>query len=132
MNRIGILLLFLPFPFPLFAVNSQHVDLLVTFGSFTFVIALIIIFSWLLKRMKVFGTTSSVHDGMMSIVKQLPVGTKERLAVIQVGKEQFLIGITAQNINLLNKLDVPLEKTKSTTISFSEHINQLMKKNVKN
>lgn len=68
----------------------------------------------------------------MSIVKQLPVGTKERIAVVQVGEEQFLIGITSQNINMLSKLETPLEITEKKLTPFSTQLSQLMKKDAKN
>ncbi|PQJ89731.1 flagellar biosynthetic protein FliO [Aliivibrio sifiae] len=118
-------------PFPLFAASGTNVDLAATLGSLIFVIALILFFAWLLKRMRVPGVTGG-SGSAMSIVKQLPVGTKERIAVVQVGEEQFLIGITSQNINMLSKLEKPLEMTESTLTPFSTQLSQLMKKNVKN
>ncbi|BDX07731.1 hypothetical protein MACH26_32520 [Planctobacterium marinum] len=36
------------------------------------------------------------------------VGTRERIAVIQVGDEQHLVGVTAHNINHLAKLEQPI------------------------
>ena len=119
-------------PFPLFAATSApNIDLAATLGSLIFVIALILFFAWLLKRMKVPGMTGGSGGGM-NIVKQLPVGTKERVAVIQVGEEQFLIGITSQNINMLSKLDKPLEVNEKKLTPFSTQLSQLMKKDAKN
>ncbi|MUK68509.1 flagellar biosynthetic protein FliO [Aliivibrio fischeri] len=118
-------------PFPLFAAEKANVDLAATLGSLIFVIALILFFAWLLKRMRFPGVTGT-SGSTMSIVKQLPVGTKERIAVVQVGEEQFLIGITSQNINMLSKLDKPLEVNENTMTPFSSQLSQLMKKNAKN
>ncbi len=118
-------------PFPLFAASGTNVDLAATLGSLIFVIALILFFAWLLKRMRVPGVAGG-SGSAMSIVKQLPVGTKERIAVVQVGEEQFLIGITSQNINMLSKLEKPLEVTEKTLTPFSTQLSQLMKKNAKN
>ncbi len=118
-------------PFPLFAADAPNVDLAATLGSLIFVIALILFFAWLLKRMRFPGVTGSPGSSM-SIVKQLPVGTKERVAVVQVGEEQFLIGITSQNINMLSKLEKPLDVGESTLTPFSTQLSQLMKKNAKN
>ena len=118
-------------PFPLFAAETANVDLAATLGSLIFVIALILFFAWLLKRMRFPGITGAPGT-TMSIVKQLPVGTKERVAVIQVGEEQFLIGITSQNINMLSKLEKPLEVNESTLTPFSTQLSQMMKKNAKN
>ena len=118
-------------PFPLFAAGSTNVDLAATLGSLIFVIALILFFAWLLKRMRVPGVVGG-SGSAMSIVKQLPVGTKERIAVVQVGEEQFLIGITSQNINMLSKLEKPLEISESKLAPFSAQLSQLMKKDAKN
>lgn len=118
--------------FPLCAAEAAqaNVDLAATLGSLLFVIALILFFAWLLKRMR-FPGISGASGGAMSIVKQLPVGTKERVAVVQVGEEQFLIGITSQNINMLSKLEKPLEVNQTSSTPFSAQLSQMMKKNVK-
>lgn len=118
-------------PFPLFAAGTSNIDLAATLGSLVFVIALILFFAWLLKRMRVPGVVGG-SGSAMSIVKQLPVGTKERIAVVQVGEEQFLIGITSQNINMLSKLEKPLEISESKLAPFSAQLSQLMKKDAKN
>lgn len=118
-------------PFPLFAAGTTNIDLAATLGSLVFVIALILFFAWLLKRMRVPGVVGG-SGSAMSIVKQLPVGTKERIAVVQVGEEQFLIGITSQNINMLSKLEKPLEISESKLAPFSAQLSQLMKKDAKN
>lgn len=128
MNKLWLLAFV---PFPLFAANGTNVDLAATLGSLIFVIALILFFAWLLKRMRVPGVVGG-SGSVMSIVKQLPVGTKERIAVVQVGEEQFLIGITSQNINMLSKLEKPLDVSESQSTPFSTQLSQLMKKNAKN
>ncbi len=92
-------------PVPGLAATSSQLDLATTLGSLLFVIALILLLAWLLKRMRVpaFGQQKG-----LSIIKQLPVGTRERVMIIQVGEEQYLIGVTTQSIQLLAKLDNPL------------------------
>ena len=51
-------------PFPLFAATSApNIDLAATLGSLIFVIALILFFAWLLKRMKVPGMTGGSGGG---------------------------------------------------------------------
>ncbi|MDG2855508.1 flagellar biosynthetic protein FliO, partial [Vibrio parahaemolyticus] len=65
------------------------------------------------------------------IVSQLPVGTKERIAVVQVGEEQFLVGITSQSIQTLAKLDKPLKEEELATNAFATQFSQLIKKHDK-
>ncbi|WP_425348327.1 flagellar biosynthetic protein FliO [Vibrio splendidus] len=100
-------------------------DLATTFGSLIFVIAFILFIAWLLKRMQV--PAMSNQQGL-AIVRQIPVGTKERIAIVQAGDEQFLVGITTQSIQLISKLDKPLTQEMLEKSTFSSQLSQLIKK----
>ena len=108
-----------------FAATPPSLDLATTFGSLIFVIALILFIAWLLKRMQV--PAMSNQQGL-AIVRQIPVGTKERIAIVQAGDEQFLVGITTQSIQLISKLDKPLTQEMLEKSTFSSQLSQLMKK----
>ncbi|HGS4674114.1 flagellar biosynthetic protein FliO [Vibrio paracholerae] len=112
-------------PVPGVAATSSQLDLATTLGSLLFVIALILLLAWLLKRMRVpaFGQQKG-----LSIIKQLPVGTRERVMIIQVGDDQYLIGVTTQSIQLLAKLDNPLIQEELPATAFSHQLMQLLKK----
>ncbi len=114
---------------PVLAAQSDQFDIAATLGSLLFVIAIIIGMAWLLKRMRVpaFGQQKG-----LSVVRQLPVGTKERLMIVQAGEEQFLIGVTAHSIQLLSKLETPLTQEELESVPFSNSLTQLLKKNDKN
>lgn len=114
---------------PAFAAQSDQFDIATTLGSLLFVIAIIIGLAWLLKRMRVpaFGQQKG-----LSIVRQLPLGTKERLMIVQAGEEQFLIGVTSQSVNLISKLETPLTQEERESVPFSNTLTQLLKKNDKN
>lgn len=107
--------------------NNQF-DIATTFGSLLFVIALIIFLAWMLKRMRV---PSLGNQKGLSVVCQLALGTKERVAVIQAGEEQFLVGMTAQNINLIAKLTTPITQEASTAAPFAQQLAQLLTKHDK-
>ncbi len=77
--------------------------------SLLMVLAVIIISALILKR---FNLIQSNHSEL-KIVTSLPLSTKEKLVVVQVGKKQLLLGVTAQQINLLESLNEPLELSKS-------------------
>lgn len=69
------------------------------------VLACIFIMVWLLKR------TQQFHIGAhpdFKVLAALPLGTRERAVLIQVGNEQVLVGVTAQNVTLLHQLHTPL------------------------
>ncbi|ASU22764.1 flagellar biosynthetic protein FliO [Vibrio qinghaiensis] len=110
------------------AATNDHLDLATTFGSLLFVIALILFLAWVLKRMRVptFGNQKG-----LSIVRQLPVGTKERIVIVQAGEEQFLVGVTPQSVQLIAKLDAPLKQEEAEVSPFAGQLTQLLKKNDK-
>ena len=115
----------LSIPSVAFAATPPSLDLATTFGSLIFVIAFILFIAWLLKRMQV--PTMSNQQGLV-IVRQIPVGTKERIAIVQAGDEQFLVGITTQSIQLISKLDKPLTQEMLEKSTFSSQLSQIMKK----
>ncbi|MCW8333516.1 flagellar biosynthetic protein FliO [Vibrio paucivorans] len=109
------------------AVNpASQLDLATTLGSLLFVIAFILFLAWLLKRMRV---PTLMNQKGLSVVRQLPVGTKERIMIVQAGEEQFLVGVTAQSIQLISKLDNPISQEDAETVPFSNQLAQLLKKN---
>lgn len=111
-----------------FAASADSLDLATTFGSLVFVIVFILFLAWLLKRMQVPAMTN--QQGL-SIVRQIAVGTKERIAIVQAGEEQFLVGITAHSIQLISKLDKPLTQEMLEKSAFSSQLSQLLKKDAK-
>lgn len=112
-------------PTPALAAPSSQLDLATTLGSLLLVIGLILFLAWLLKRMRVpvFGQSNG-----LSVVKQLPVGTKERVMIIQAGEQQYLIGVTSQSIQLLAQLEQPLPQEAQPSSPFSNQLMQLLKK----
>lgn len=113
------------FSAPALAVENTQLDLATTLGSLVFVIALILVMAWLLKRMRVpaFGQQKG-----LSVVRQLAIGTKERVMIIEAGEEQYLIGVTSHSIQLISKLDTPLRQQEAESASFSNQLTQLLKK----
>ncbi|MDN3610660.1 flagellar biosynthetic protein FliO [Vibrio ostreicida] len=104
-----------------------------TFGSLIFVVAFILFLAWLLKRMRV---PALMTQSGLNVVRQISVGTRERVMIVQAGEEQFLIGVTAQSVQLISKLESPLspeELNKSALAGspFASQLTQLLKKNDK-
>jgi flagellar protein FliO/FliZ len=58
-----------------------------------------------LKRTQQFNTGV---DGQLKVLAGIPLGTRERAMLLQIGEEQVLIGVTAQQVTLLYKLESPL------------------------
>ncbi|MGF1762826.1 flagellar biosynthetic protein FliO [Aliivibrio kagoshimensis] len=126
------LIAFTLFPFTALASSevgssTTNLDLATTIGSLIFVLLLIFGLAWMMKKMRVPGMMGS--SGPLKVIKQMPIGPKERIMIIQVGEEQLVVGVTAHNINLLTKLETPLEDASVESASFANQISQLMSKN---
>lgn len=72
------------------------------------VLLLIVGTGWLMRRLSVMGPGGSSRQ--LRVVASLAVGTRERLAVIEVGSRQILVGITPQQISTLLVLEEPLDQ----------------------
>jgi len=78
--------------------------------SLGLIVILLMIFSlaWFMKKI---GYSSMTGQGQLKIIASLNLGQKEKIALIQVGKQQLLVGMTATQINTLHVLDEVLEET---------------------
>jgi flagellar protein FliO/FliZ len=72
------------------------------------VIGLILLLAFLAKRV---GGIQLQNAGAIKILSMMPVGNKERIALIQVGNKQLLIGIAPGRVNTLLVLEEPIGKT---------------------
>ena len=113
-------------PTAVMAEPASQLDLATTLGSLLFVIAFILFLAWLLKRMRV---PTMMNQKGLKVVRQIPVGTKERIMVVEAGEEQFLVGVTSQSIQLISKLEKPLTQEELQPAPFSNQLAQLLKKN---
>jgi len=116
-------------PSAMAAASGSQLDWATTFGSLLFVIAFILFLAWLLKRMRV---PAMVNQKGLSVVRQIALGNRERIMIVQAGEEQFLVGVTAQSIQLISKLDKPLSQEEMAASPFANQLTQLLKKNDKN
>lgn len=69
------------------------------------VLAVIVLLSFLVKRFSLFTGTST---GPIKVLSGISLGGKDRLLLVQVGKEQLLLGTSPGNIQKLHKLRDPI------------------------
>ena len=74
-------------------------------AGLAFVLVLVVGCGWLVKR---FSGMPSGRSGAIKVVSVLPIGTRERLALVEVGGQQLLLGVTAQQITALHTFDEPV------------------------
>ncbi|GGD72807.1 flagellar biosynthetic protein FliO [Lacimicrobium alkaliphilum] len=118
------------FTTPSFANNiplSSPADYVSILLSLVLVVALVFMLGYLMRRFNV------THSGsaQLKLVGSMSVGTKERIMVVEVGKEQFLLGVTSQSINHLARLDNPIEVAQPGGEHFRQKLSQFMQGNKK-
>ncbi|HUL63237.1 MAG TPA: flagellar biosynthetic protein FliO [Burkholderiaceae bacterium] len=69
--------------------------------TFVFILALIPVAVWMLKRLGA-GNVSSTAG--MRVVGQLPIGQRERLVVVEAGERWLILGVTPSTINRVGTL----------------------------
>lgn len=82
-----------------------NVDAVSMIMSLLMVLALILASAWLLRK---FNFANKSISGM-KVIASLSLGHKEKLVVVEVGKEQLLLGVSSGQINLIKTLEQPLE-----------------------
>lgn len=73
------------------------------------VLLCIVVLAWLAKR---FNRMQSSLDGSLKIIGGLSLGARERIVLVQVGKEQLLLGVAPGRVNKIHVVD-PLEIKKN-------------------
>jgi flagellar protein FliO/FliZ len=92
-------------------------------GGLALIITLIFGLSWFVKR---FAQGGFMQNPSMKVVSSMPLGTRERLMLVDVGGKQLLLGVTATQINTLHVFDEPVvvqtEKNQPVTSEFSQKL----------
>ena len=95
------------------------------------VVGLIFFLAWLLRRLQ----STAVKGGqVIEIVGSRAIGPRDRLLLVQVGKEQILIGHTPGSIEALHVLAEPVQvpdNARQATPEFAQRLIELMGKNPK-
>jgi flagellar protein FliO/FliZ len=70
-----------------------------------FLFALVVAAWWLIRR----SGGLPLHGGRgMKMVASLPVGARERVVLIEIAGEQWLLGVAPGNVNLLHRFEQPV------------------------
>ncbi|KZN47151.1 flagellar biosynthetic protein FliO [Pseudoalteromonas luteoviolacea] len=100
--------------------SGPNLDIVTVILSLLSIVALIIGLAWLVKRVN--PNVGNNQD--FKVVRSLPLGTRERLLVIEIDDKQHLLGVTPQNINYLYQLETPLDE--SQTAPFVKELSRFM------
>jgi len=96
------------------------------FLGLSLIIILILGLAWLIKRVNSFQGNI---NGALKVLSMVSVGQREKIALIQVGEQQILIGVASGKINTLLVLDEPIKNNDSIReqVSFSDKLSAVIK-----
>ncbi len=107
--------------------NVSTTSLIQMIIALVFVLVAILLLGWFSKRMV---GSSRGSGGRIKILSGASVGSREKVVLIQVGKEQMLIGVAPGNVNKLHHFEEPVVEdieTDPKLAPFAQKLQQLMK-----
>ncbi len=102
--------------------TSQIANLL---GGLALILVLIFGLSWFVKR---FSQGGFMQNPAIKMIAAMPLGTSERIMLVEVGGKQLLLGVTATQISSLHVFDEPVihsaqkPKNNSESSDFSQKL----------
>ncbi len=90
-------------PKPTPVVAASPLNLLLGIG---FLLALVLGAWWLLRR--VGAMQWPMQRAAMKVISSLPVGPRERVVLIEIAGEQWLLGVAPGQVNLLHRFEQPV------------------------
>jgi flagellar protein FliO/FliZ len=124
--KYWVLLASVLFATPSWAASAPpSVDVLAILSALVFVILLILALAWLFHQSQL-----GKHFGQQGIkvIASTPLGRREKLLVVQLGEQQYLLAATAQQINLIDKLEQPWQPKAVEPVNFAEQFAKMMKR----
>lgn len=100
--------------------TSQLASLL---GGLMLILVLIFGLSWFVKR---FSQGGFMQNSTIKMLSAMPLGTRERLMLVEVGGKHILLGVTAANINTLHVFDEPVVSSEKNNTASSDFSQKLM------
>jgi flagellar protein FliO/FliZ len=92
-------------------------------GGLAIIVVLIYGLSWFVKR---FAQGGFMQSPGMKIISSMPLGTRERIVLVDVGGKQLLLGVTASQINTLHVFEEPAVVAEKAQVAGSEFSQKLM------
>lgn len=92
--------------------------------SLLMVLGLIVVSAMVLKKFNL--QQAGTKD--LKVITSLHLSPKEKLVVVQVGEQQLLLGVTGQQINLLDRLEKPIEPATVLDKNLTQSLQKILKK----
>lgn len=79
-----------------------------------FALILVSVLAWLvIKAMKAMQVGSNKSGARIKVLSTMPVGTRERILIIQYNDNEYMLGVTSGGISLLDKYPAPAKNPTS-------------------
>jgi len=85
---------------------SPTADILSMVMSLFLVLVVIVVLAFFVKKLN----PNLTNSDEFKVIRSLPLGSRERLMVVEIDNSQHLIGVTPHSINYLHKLETPLKE----------------------
>jgi flagellar protein FliO/FliZ len=94
-------------------------------GGLLLVVVIIFGLAWLMKK---FNFSQHSQNGLIRIIAGLPLGTRDRIVLLQVGEEQILLGLSPGRIQKLHTLSIPVidDQKQVPSSAFAQKIDRLL------
>lgn len=98
--------------------------------SLGMVVVLILVLAFFVKMLN----PNLTNNDEFKVIRSLPLGSRERLMVVEIDNAQHLLGVTPHSINYLHKLETPLTEKELPELAkrFGKMLNPQLNQNKKN
>lgn len=95
-------------------------------GGLLFVLLLIFVLAWLIRRM---GGLPMMGGHSMKVVSALSVGTREKVVLIELGEQQLLLGVAPGRVTHLKSFEHKVIESAPVNSDFSSAMKKMLHKN---
>ena len=105
-------------------------DIISMVMSLGVVVVLILVLAFFVKKLN----PNLTNNDEFKVIRSLPLGSRERLMVVEIDNAQHLLGVTTHSINYLHKLETPLTEKELPELAkrFGKMLNPQLNQNKKN
>ncbi len=89
-----------------------------------FLVALVVVAAWLVKRSG--GVQPWRSSNSLKVVAALSVGPRERVVLIELAGQQWLLGVAQGSVNTLHHFEQPIVSATGNAEDFSSKLRQLL------
>jgi flagellar protein FliO/FliZ len=109
---------------------TQSTDIVSMVLSLGMVVVLILVLAFFVKKLN----PNLTNNDEFKVIRSLPLGSRERLMVVEIDNAQHLLGVTPHSINYLHKLETPLTEKELPELAkrFGKMLNPQLNQNKKN